>query len=33
MDKKFWKQFVVALMLFLLGYFTFNSNFLLWLGF
>ncbi len=24
MDKKFWKQFAIALVLFLLGYFTFN---------
>lgn len=25
-DKKFWKQFAIALILFLLGYFTFSSN-------
>ena len=25
-NKKFWKQFLIALVLFLLGYFTFNSN-------
>lgn len=26
-NKKFWKQFAIALALFLAGYFTFNSNF------
>ena len=26
MDKNFWKQFAIALLLFLLGYFTFNSD-------
>jgi hypothetical protein len=26
MNKQFWKQFAIALGLFLLGYFTFNSN-------
>lgn len=26
MNKAFWKQFAIALALFLLGYFTFNSN-------
>lgn len=25
-NKKFWKQFAIALALFLAGYFTFNSN-------
>lgn len=27
MNKTFWKQFAIALALFLAGYFTFNSNF------
>jgi hypothetical protein len=26
MNKQFFKQFAIALILFLLGYFTFNSN-------
>lgn len=26
MNRQFWKQFVIALVLFLLGYFTFNSK-------
>lgn len=26
MDKRFWKQFAIALVLFLLGYFTFNHE-------
>jgi NitT/TauT family transport system substrate-binding protein len=26
MPKNFWKQFLIALALFLAGYFTFNSN-------
>lgn len=26
MDRKFWKQFAIALALFLAGYFTFNSK-------
>ena len=26
MNKNFWKQFLIALALFLAGYFTFNSN-------
>jgi NitT/TauT family transport system substrate-binding protein len=26
MNKQFWKQFAIALLLFLLGYFTFNSS-------
>jgi NitT/TauT family transport system substrate-binding protein len=26
MNKNFWKQFAIALALFLLGYFTFNNN-------
>jgi NitT/TauT family transport system substrate-binding protein len=26
MNKTFWKQFAIALALFLLGYFTFNSK-------
>lgn len=26
MNKKFWKQFAIALALFLAGYYTFNSN-------
>jgi NitT/TauT family transport system substrate-binding protein len=26
MNKNFWKQFAIALALFLLGYLTFNSN-------
>jgi NitT/TauT family transport system substrate-binding protein len=26
MNKNFWKQFAIALVLFLLGYFTFNNN-------
>lgn len=25
-NKKFWKQFAIALALFLAGYFTFNGN-------
>jgi NitT/TauT family transport system substrate-binding protein len=29
MNKNFWKQFAIALALFLLGYFTFNSQ---WFG-
>ncbi|GAA4031547.1 hypothetical protein [Actimicrobium antarcticum] len=28
MNKNFWKQFAIALALFLAGYFTFNSKFL-----
>ncbi|MEC5218045.1 hypothetical protein RCH09_003012 [Actimicrobium sp. GrIS 1.19] len=27
MNKNFWKQFAIALALFLAGYFTFNSSF------
>jgi len=27
MNKNFWKQFLIALALFLAGYFTFNGNF------
>ena len=27
MNKKFWTQFAIALLLFLAGYFTFNSSF------
>lgn len=26
MNRQFWKQFLIALALFLLGYFTFNSK-------
>lgn len=26
MNRNFWKQFAIALGLFLLGYFTFNNN-------
>lgn len=26
MNRQFWKQFLIALVLFLLGYFTFNSK-------
>ena len=26
MNKNFWKQFLIALVLFLAGYFTFNNN-------
>jgi len=26
MNRQFWKQFLIALILFLLGYFTFNSK-------
>lgn len=29
MNKSFWKQFAIALVLFLLGYFTFNQH---WFG-
>jgi uncharacterized membrane protein YqaE (UPF0057 family) len=29
MDKNFWKQFAIALLLFLLGYLTFSRN---WFG-
>lgn len=29
MNRNFWKQFAIALALFLLGYFTFNSK---WFG-
>jgi NitT/TauT family transport system substrate-binding protein len=32
MNNKFWKQFAIALALFLAGYFTFNSNLFAWLG-
>ncbi|MFT5532123.1 MAG: NitT/TauT family transport system substrate-binding protein [Burkholderiaceae bacterium] len=27
MNKSFWKQFAIALVLFLAGYFTFNGSF------